>query len=177
MENRIDVAVIDSGASLSENVIENYSVVDDDLKDKIGHGTAMINYMVEKCPDIKIISIKATRDDGTCTVDDIIKAMKIAIDKNVKIINLSICARKSEVTIKLNDYITQAKEKGIIVVGSAGNYGMDCKDFVPGCCEDAVIVTTDKDRHNYGDNCVIIEANSTSEAAAKYTASILNRGK
>ena len=58
------IALIDSGSGLMENVVDRYSVIDDDPSDTLGHGTNMLEVIVSQNPDAQVISIKAFDENG-----------------------------------------------------------------------------------------------------------------
>jgi hypothetical protein len=171
------IAVIDSGVSpsqMSESaVITSVSVIDDDPLDKVGHGSQMIDFIREEDPDAKILSIKAF-DNNTANASDIYAAMQVAIKADVKVINLSFSGLKTKDTQPVIDVINEAVKKGIIVIGAAGNLHDSAKKYVAGCIEDVISVgalnpdMTLKKNSNF-DADMYVAADSTSEAAARYT--------
>ena len=172
-ENEVyDIAVIDTGANDVDKAI---SVLGDDGKDKNGHGQKMIDTIKQYAPDAAILSIKAIGDDGIGDVSAVYAAIRLAIDNKVSIINLSISALSTEDNFIIEEIIAEAQSQGIIVVGAAGNNGMDAKLTVPGKIESATIVGTTNEASNTGDTVdYYVPVDSTSVAAATVTGLIIS---
>lgn len=168
------VALIDTGVGESSNVVDRVSVLGGDAGDDNGHGTKMLSAMVEQNPDVEVLSIKAINANGVGTVSSVYSAMEYAIQSNVDYINLSLYTPKTQGSRILEDIIGVAIDKGITVVGAAGNSGNSADYYVPGCITDAMIVGsansdgTKREDSNYGSTVDYnVVASSTSEAAAK----------
>ncbi|WP_373215842.1 SpaA isopeptide-forming pilin-related protein [Ruminococcus sp. 5_1_39BFAA] len=169
------IALLDTGASASANVIDRVSMVDDALEGH-SHGNQMVNAIVSQNPDAQIMSVRVMGNDGRGTVSDIIAGMNYAMEHGASIINLSLSSRKNDMNAALEAEIKKAVSKGIIVVGAAGNNAADVMNYMPGSVEEAYIIgacNTSGVRitsSNYGatvDYNVI--AGTTSEAAAKFS--------
>lgn len=124
------IALIDSGISeFQDKLVDNkISVINENYYDTNGHGTIMTsiikgdsNNLIGIAPDSKLISIKVLDSDGKIEPESIKKALRIAIDYNVDIINMSIGSYKSNSDII--DLVNEAISKNIIVVSSSGDYG------------------------------------------------------
>ncbi|MBR6405641.1 MAG: S8 family serine peptidase, partial [Lachnospiraceae bacterium] len=171
------IALIDTGVNgYEDHLVESVSMIGDDLTDGSGHGTAMAGFIVRENPYVKILSIKALRNDGSGDISAVYAAIRYAIDKGVSVINLSISAAKKLDSASIVSIINEAAAAGITVVGAAGNNGADAAFFIPGSIPGAVIIGAANDQgerleaSNYGstvDYNVVAEA--TSIAAAKYT--------
>lgn len=169
------IALLDTGASASANVIDRVSMVDDALEGH-SHGNQMVNAIISQNPDAKIMSVRVMGNDGRGTVSDIIAGMNYAMEHGASIINLSLSSRKNDMNAALEAEIKKAVSRGIIVVGAAGNNAADVMNYMPGSVEEAYIIgacNTSGVRitsSNYGatvDYNVI--AGTTSEAAAKFS--------
>ena len=181
------IALIDTGASEHDNVVKRVSMFGDDVDDDNGHGDRMVGYIVAQNPDAKILSIKAFDKSGKATVSSVYAAFEYAINAGAKIINLSASALQNEENSIVMDMIDQATKAGIIVVGSAGNNGIDAKYFIPGANENAIIVGACSEdgktirNSNRGKSVDFdVVAATTSEAAAKmsgYISAHLKNGK
>ena len=132
-----DVAVIDTGSTTADGIV---SVLGDDGKDNNGHGQSMVDIIKVLSPNARVLSIKAIGDDGVGDISSVYSAILFAMESNVKVINLSISAIKTEDSFIIEQAIKDATEKGIMVVGSAGNNGADASLFVPAGVEEAIIV-------------------------------------
>lgn len=134
------IAVIDTGAATSENVVEAISVLGEDGADDNGHGQRMVDYVLEQNEDARILSIKALGKDGKGDVSAVIAGINYAIERGANIINLSMSAYASEENAALADAVQRATEAGILVVGAAGNNGFNAKYYIPGNIEEALVV-------------------------------------
>lgn len=123
------IALIDSGISEFQNklVDTKISVINENCYDTNGHGTIMAsiikgddNNLIGIAPDSKLISIKVIDSDGKIKPESIKKALRIAIDYNVNIINMSIGSYKFN--SEIYNLINEAISKNIIVVSSSGDY-------------------------------------------------------
>ena len=173
------IALIDSGVNNIEKDDVAISVIDDSTNDTVGHGTKMYKYIKEENPDAKILSIKAF-DSNKTDIANIYAAIKLAIESKVAIINLSFVGMNIEDNSIIKEVIQEAINNGITIVGAAGNYNSNAKNYIPGCINDAIIVGAcdengDKiSTSNYGNTVDFnVIANSTSEAAARMSSFIL----
>lgn len=170
------IAVIDTGSSERDNVIERVSMLGDDVSDDNGHGDEMISKILSQDKDAKVISIKAMDSNGKGTTSSVYAGLQYAIEKKVDIINMSFVGIANEDNSSIKDLIETAINQGITVVGAAGNNGTDASYFIPGCVEGAYIIgaaNSDGARletSNYGKTVDYnVVAGSTSEASALFT--------
>ena len=177
------IAVIDTGID-ADDLVDKVSLLGDDISDENGHGTKMYNYIREEDAEAKILSIKAMDKNGKGQVSDVYAAIQYAIEKKADIILLSISAYSTQDSEIIKAAIDDATDKGIIVVGAAGNYGKKVKYYIPGNIEKAVIAgSVDKDGYvrdfsNFGDTVdYYVVSDSTSEAAARLSGIISKAGK
>lgn len=170
------IAVIDTGSSERDNVIERVSMLGDDVSDDNGHGDEMISKILSQDKDAKVISIKAMDSNGRGTTSSVYAGLQYAIEKKVDIINMSFVGIANEDNSSIKDLIETAINQGITVVGAAGNNGTDASYFIPGCVEGAYIIGaansdgTRLESSNYGKTVDYnVVAGSTSEASALFT--------
>ncbi len=173
------VALIDTGAPATSNVVERVSMIGDDVEDNNGHGSEMLGEMTSVDPNVQVISVKALDENGQGNISSVYTAMMYAIDKGAKVIDLSLSAKSTAENAALKEAVNQATANGIIVVGAAGNQGRNVKYYTPGNIDEAMIVgaaTSEGLRQsfsNYGDTVDYnVVASSTSSAAAKMAAYI-----
>lgn len=113
----IRVAILDSGSNIDFK--EGVNFVDDTLRDFNGHGTLMAEIIRESCPNAEFYIVKVIGKNGLVIHEDaVILGIEWAISKNVKVINMSLRMKPSEM---LNEVIKKAHDKGIILVSAAGN--------------------------------------------------------
>lgn len=132
---KVKIAILDSGINkrhpdLKSQVYKEFNAVNpgQPIEDKFNHGTSIAGIIAAKdnkvgikglVPFIEIYSVKVLNDDGTGSVNNIVKGIEWAINQNVKIINLSFGMEKG--TKELQTIINKAIDKGIIVVAASGN--------------------------------------------------------
>lgn len=167
-----DIALIDTGVPEGSG-IDAVSVIGESAADDNGHGSQMLGCILGQDPDAGILSIKALNSDGRGDVSGIYAAIHLAMERGVRIINLSLSAFASADSRVIEDAIREATAQGILVVGAAGNNASDASYFIPGRVEEAWIAgSAEADgirraNSNYGPTVdVNVVAGSTSEAAA-----------
>ena len=168
-----DVAVIDTGANSGATSV---SMLGDNGSDDNGHGQKMIDFIKAQHKDAKILSIKAIGKNGTGDMSSVYAALQYAMSQDVGIINLSISAPRTSDSSLVEAAIKEASDKGIVVVGAAGNQGKNAKYYIPGCVDKAVIAGSCNENgeyitiSNFGDTVDYkVVSDATSEAAAKLT--------
>ncbi len=168
------IAVIDTGDN--GKAADAVSVIGESVSDDNGHGSMVIDTILEENPNAKILSIKAFGSDGKAKPSDIYAAVRYAMDNNAEIINMSFSAFSTAENTIVKDIISEAAAEGITIVGAAGNKGKELKYFIPGSIEEAEIVgAVDKDKNflstnNYGATLDwLTYGESSSEAAARFT--------
>ena len=176
------IAVIDTGCS-GANVKKAVSVLGGSTADDNGHGTAMMDAIVNEYNGASILSIKALDASGRAQVSDIYAAIKYAVDSNVSVISLSMAALRTSETALVEQAVNEALSKGIVVVGAAGNQGSDASSFIPGGMSGVITAGscdetgTRQAFSNYGSAVDYnIVSSSTSEACAMLAAMIARDG-
>lgn len=177
------VAVIDTGANVGAVQSVNFTSSEKD-GDENGHGTSMVKKIMDNAEGkATIVSLKAINDDGRGLLTDVYQAVRWAIDNNVDVINMSICAYDDGNQEIFKEIIREAISKGITVVASAGNYNSNVKSYVPANIDGVITVGAYKENEdgsaekadfsNYGDITYYEKENSTSDATAKITGMIV----
>ena len=170
------VAVIDTGADVG--VVSSVNFTNEEDADENGHGTTIVKKILDSADGkATIVSLKAINKNGKGLMTDVYKAVKWAIDNDVDVINMSICAYDDGNQTIFKSLIQEALDKGIIVVASAGNYNSDVKNYLPANIKGIISVGTRNGilkgaSSNYGDITYFEEEDSTSEATAKITGMI-----
>jgi subtilisin family serine protease len=141
----VKVAVIDTGCDLyhddiKNNILDGKNFVEEgkDPIDRNGHGTHVAGTiaaqnnglgMVGVAPETKIIPVKALGDDGSGSLDNIIKAIEWSANYGVDFITMSL---GSPVAAKpLENVINYAAKKGVIIFCAAGNNGIESDIMYP----------------------------------------------
>lgn len=164
------VAVIDTGLDVNHpafqgRVVSPYNVLTgtSDVTDTEGHGTHVAGIIAGAWdknakaggvdPNAKIMPIKAAGKNGGFKASDVATGIRYAVDHGAKVINLSLGG-----PIKMpyvQDAITYAESKGVVVVAAMGNNGKE-KATYPAEFNDVEAVASSKgDKRskfsNYGD--------------------------
>lgn len=155
----VKVAIMDSGIDTEHRdlrVKDGFCSLDPDCStgipydDNNGHGTHVAGVIaalandtgiVGIAPNVDLYSIKVLNDLGAGTTGSIIRGIEWAIQKEVDIINLSITSTTDDPLIK--KALQAAYDKGILLVGAAGNQGSKSADTVtfPGKYETVIAVS------------------------------------
>ncbi len=139
----VNVAVLDTGALISHPDIKSQIGVCDDFsgaepfvknvcEDKNGHGTLVAGVVAANggpegkgiygvAPKSNLMIYKVCANDGTCFADDVASAIYYGVDNDANIILLSL-GSDSESSL-INDAISYAMSKDVMIVGAAGNDG------------------------------------------------------
>lgn len=171
------IAVIDTGSDINnDQIIENISMLGDDGIDHNGHGSKIIKTITDIDTNAKIVSIKALDDNGYGNIESVYAGIKYAIEKQVDIINLSLAGYSIAENQAVTNIIQEAIKSGIYVIGAAGNYNADVKNFIPGNIPDIYTIGAAKKDgsrqpdSNYGETIDFnVVADSTSIATAYFT--------
>lgn len=151
------VAVIDSGISvfhpqLQGKIAINHSEVpsngkDDDKNgltddylgydftkntsfqvDPDGHGTHVAGIITQVNPMAQILALRVLGDDGNGSAENVSRAIRYAVDRGAKVINLSLGAADTigKAESSYEPAIKYARQKNVLVLAAAGNnYGSD----------------------------------------------------
>lgn len=162
--SNIKIAILDSGIDTS-NPLFNDRVIDlginlstsgnsKSIQDDNGHGTAVASVIAEYS-NATLVPIKIADKNGRGTVISLYSAIKLAIENDVDIINLSLVTTPNSAL--LSSVINECEAKGITVVAAAGNYSANVENYTPANIESVITVAaTDKDYYpasysNYGE--------------------------
>lgn len=85
----------------------------------VGHGTFVAGLIHRVAPGAAILPLRAVDSDGHATTFSVAQALAAAIAAEVDVINLSFTAAENATAI--DNQLAKAKQKGIVVVVSAGN--------------------------------------------------------
>ncbi len=140
----VKIAVIDTGLDLSHPAFEGALAPASEWRDfygndavpqdegtlgvgGYGHGTAVASIVLQVAPGATILPLRVLGPDGSGDTLMIAQAIKYAVSKGAKIINLSLGSKnKSEIVQR---EITNATNAGVLVVASAGNDNLNSITF------------------------------------------------
>lgn len=130
----ITIAILDTGVDFTHKDLnkckhEQLSVFKKITNENVEHGTVVAGILASYpydskgalgiVPEAKIVSIDVANSEKI-QINNLIKGIKMAIDKRVDIINISLGLHKN--SKELYKWIKKAYDKQIVIVASAGNY-------------------------------------------------------
>jgi hypothetical protein len=129
------IAVIDTGIDLNhpafvgslapssewKDFVDNDTAPQETVGTFYGHGTAVAGIILQIAPRATILPLRVLDNDGAGDVDDVVAAIDWAVQKGVKIINLSLGS--IEAVGALDSMVSYAASQGVYVIASAGNAG------------------------------------------------------
>ena len=131
----IDIALIDSGINVEHSHVGNVAggvslaldsdggvIIGDDFSDEIGHGTAIAGVISAGAPSARLHAVKIFRTELKAATPLLLAALEWAIDKNMRIIHLSLGTEREEDREALAAICHVADEKDIVVVASARSH-------------------------------------------------------
>ena len=154
-QEKVKVAILDSGIDFSENinVVERKNFMDDEVsplyEDNTGHGTAIAGIIASSGedgmvkgvnPNVEIYSARILDTDNKAPISRVVESIYWAIEEDVDIINISFgTTANSEI---LHNAIKDATDAGILVFAASGNQGEDEGSTVeyPAAYEEVVAV-------------------------------------
>ena len=131
----IKVAVLDTGIdrnheSLSGLNFSEVSLVGEDSKSGMGHGTGIASIIAGQtegflglAPASEILSVQVLGQDGVGDSFTIAKGIMLAVDQGADIVNLSLGGGSSSVAI--DNAIQYAKSRDVLLVSAVGNDGLN----------------------------------------------------
>ncbi len=146
----LDTGVMASHPDLSGRVLAGYDFVNDDTNaaDDNGHGTWVAGIIAAKPNDgygiagitwsDKILPIKIMTREGTGSTSDLINGIRWAADHGATVINMSVGGFPYSQGVQ--DAVNYAWNKGVVLVGAAGNNNRDEK-FYPASMTNVVSVS------------------------------------
>lgn len=144
-DNKVKIAVMDSGIDLvsNVNVEESINLVEDEqditpyMNDMTGHGTAVGSIIQAVNKDASIYSVRVIDKNNETNLQRVVSGIYWCIDNNIDVINMSFGTPiKSDI---LEMAIKDAEKAGIIVVAAAGNSGENGVDY-PAAFDDTISV-------------------------------------
>jgi subtilisin family serine protease len=111
---------------------------DDPAKTVAGHGTFIAGLIATLAPDARLLPIRAFGTDGISNAFTVAAAVKYAADHGATVINLSLGSLQASKL--LQDAITEARQRGIIVVAAVGNDSEELAPQFPSSMEEVLAV-------------------------------------
>jgi subtilisin family serine protease len=97
------------------------TVVDDELADVYGHGTACAGIVRKLAPDCELHSVRVLGGDLTGSGPALVHGLRWAIEQGFEVVNLSMSTTKSKYVAQLRELTDVAYFHNTIVVASAHN--------------------------------------------------------
>jgi subtilisin family serine protease len=97
------------------------ALVDGEGGSDFGHGTMVVGIIHLTAPRAKILPVKAFQSNGTGNLSDILRGIYYAVQNQADVVNMSFDLTTA--STELNDAISYASSKNVILVASAGNDG------------------------------------------------------
>lgn len=139
--SNIKVGILDSGVNINHpylynKVINKANLTSSDFKDNVGHGTQISGVINILCDNITIYSYKLYNDFREINNLNIIRGIYISANDGIDILNISLGTYQDYSTSKgsliIESYkkaVQYAKEKGMLIVASAGNDNLNTNDI------------------------------------------------
>jgi len=155
----LTVAVIDTGVDLAHpdfegRIVPGYDFVNNDAvaQDDQGHGTHCAGIIGANANNAygtvgldwktKIMPIKVLSSTGSGATSNIINGVKWAADNGAKVISMSLSG--TTYSQAFQDAINYAWNKGVIILGSAGNVGTSAIRYPSGYANVIAVASTDQ---------------------------------
>lgn len=145
-KKNVKIAILDSGIDINErvNVKERVNLVEDDyhgaafFEDVTSHGTSVAGVVANMNPNADIYSVKVLSSLNKADIGTVVKGIYWCIDNDIDIINMSFGMNsKSKI---LEHAISDAYQKGIIMVGAVGNDGQEGSVQYPAAYDEVISV-------------------------------------
>lgn len=167
------VAVLDTGATFShpdlkDHYLPGYNVLNPgqpplDLPDgrdnvAVGHGTMVAGIIARVAPGAKIMPVRVLNGDGTGSMLDVVKGIYYAKRHGAQIINMSFGTIVA--SSALNEAKDEAEIEGVITVASAGNNGLEQRQFPAHGQSTIAVASVEEDNRksdfsNYGGDVLV----------------------
>lgn len=159
----VRVAIVDSGIAEGHPhvgaVAGGVSLLGDaaDYRDGLGHGTAVAAAIREKAPEAELLAVRIFDRELRATGDALARAIRWAVERGARLINLSLGTPNAERRALLGDAVRFATEHDAIVVAAAAHEGAA---MYPGALAAAVGVLWDSNCAR--DELMLLNANPQS---------------
>jgi len=168
--NSIEVAVIDTGANLYDELLGNldcdkawnFHAQSSNVNDPFGHGTIVSGIigaatngveMSGVCKNVSIVPLKIDAEPGQLKYSYLVDAIEYCIDNDIEIINLSMTLHRDSHSV-----ITLLANYDGIVVAAAGNNG-----------ENMALDIDNAGKNNYLSNFVVVGSSTSDDEIADHS--------
>jgi len=149
----VRVAVIDSGVHPEHPHIDAARIgpgltvlpdgsLEDDIVDRLGHGTAVTAAIQEKAPDALCLPVRVFREGLKASAAALVTAIRWSVDAGADIVNLSLGTTNAAHEPAFTRVAAEAMEAGVLLVAARDVNGTPC---YPGALPDVVAVALDWD--------------------------------
>lgn len=138
------------------------------IDESLGHGTFVAGLVVMVAPDAGILPIKVLNSDGRGAGFAFAQGVFRAIDRGADVINMSLGSTYSSQA--LEDALFEARLKGILVVGAAGNQASEVEEFPAMKSDSFGVVAVDRNDVKAGFSSYNKDADLSAPGVAIYSA-------
>jgi len=92
-------------------------------RDSYGHGTAVAGIIADIAPEAEFVSVRVLNEYNSCTGDILIAGLKWALDRGIRLINMSLATSKEQFFPMIFKLCEQAYVQNVIIVASRRNFG------------------------------------------------------
>ena len=137
-DGAVDVCVVDSGVERDHPLVgpvassvtvrrrgDDVDVVDDELGDVCGHGTACAGIIRSLAPGVRLHSVRVLGSGATGAADLILAGLRHAIEARHRVISLSLSTTKRRFAEELHELADLAYFNRTVIVASAHNLPVD----------------------------------------------------
>src|SRR6185312_13274254 len=135
----VDVCIVDSGIEAGHPLVgpvasahavargedDAVQIVEDELGDVVGHGTACAGIVRSLAPDCRLHSVRVLGAGNSGAGDLILAGLRHAIASGHRVINLSLSTTKRRFAEELHELADDAYFRGTVIVASAHNLPVD----------------------------------------------------
>ncbi len=156
----VRVAIIDTGADLTHpalagRIVGDYDLVgadydasettdgidndgDGHIDEAYGHGTHVAGLVALAAPDAELLIVRALDSDGRGDILCVAAGIRWAVAHGAKVINMSLGSLKASDAVQ--DAMEEAENAGVVLVASAGNWGLEQPQEFPARSSHAIAI-------------------------------------
>ena len=124
------------------NVLDVGDGIDNDMDgfidESVGHGTIVSGLIARIAPGAKILPLRVLDSDGYTTTFTMVRAVYYAIDSGAPILNISMGTTRE--TFVIADAMSEAQQKGVLIVAGAGNEDTSSPVRYPAASSSSVVM-------------------------------------